>query len=532
MERERRRAEREAAAETKHIDAARRRADRQAKLDHIGAQQGEAEDRSQQVEERVGEFEALLSAVIAKTRPIEFRTLKRPTDFPSFDGHDLDRAEPRPLRETYMPKAPGFFARLLPGAGQRHAAAITDAESRYLAAVQDHEIREHNRQEQLAAGLSQHQAHRKRFEAEVEQQHLDIDAFEAGFDRGEASAIIRYFSLVLEQDVLPDGFPETFRVGYVPESKQLVAEHQLPTIDVVPTASQFRYVRARDVIEPSARPTSQVRSIYTGLIARLALRLVHVLFASDAAGRIDQIVLNGFVDTIDPATGKRITPCLLTVSVGRSAFSELDLARADPIPCLKGLHAQVSASPHELRPVRPIVDFDMVDPRFIDKPDVLAGLDQRANLAELSPSEFEALITNLFEKMGLETRLTQASRDGGVDCVAWDMRPVVGGKVVVQAKRYKNTVGVSAVRDLYGTVMNEGAAKGILVSTSGYGKATFDFAKNKPLELISGSNLLYLLEQHVGIRAKIEFPEEWADPVGAVETGSPLAAVPPQPATA
>jgi len=33
-------------------------------------------------------------------------------------------------------------------------------------------------------------------------------------------------------------------------------------------------------------------------------------------------------------------------------------------------------------------------------------------------------MTNLFEKMGLETRLTQASRDGGVDCVAWDMRPV------------------------------------------------------------------------------------------------------------
>ena len=41
------------------------------------------------------------------------------------------------------------------------------------------------------------------------------------------------------------------------------------------------------------------------------------------------------------------------------------------------------------------------------------------------------------------------------------MRPVIGGKVVVQAKRYKNTVGVSAVRDLFGTMHNEGAAKGI-----------------------------------------------------------------------
>lgn len=114
--------------------------------------------------------------------------------------------------------------------------------------------------------------------------------------------------------------------------------------------------------------------------------------------------------------------------------------------------------------------------------------------------------------MGLETRLTQASRDGGVDCVAYDPRPIFGGKVVIQAKRYKNTVGVSAVRDLFGTVQNEDASKGILVTTSGYGKAAFDFAEGKPLELLSGSHLLYLLEEHAGIQAKIEVPAGWKDP--------------------
>jgi len=35
-------------------------------------------------------------------------------------------------------------------------------------------------------------------------------------------------------------------------------------------------------------------------------------------------------------------------------------------------------------------------------------------------------------------------------------------------------------------------------NTSGYGKASFDFANGKPLELLAGSNLLYLLEQHAG----------------------------------
>ena len=35
----------------------------------------------------------------------------------------------------------------------------------------------------------------------------------------------------------------------------------------------------------------------------------------------------------------------------------------------------------------------------------------------------------------LDTKQTRASRDGGVDCVAYDPRPIFGGKVVIQAKR-------------------------------------------------------------------------------------------------
>ena len=197
----------------------------------------------------------------------------------------------------------------------------------------------------------------------------------------------------------------------------------------------------------------------------------------------------------------------------RDAFERLNLANVDPLACLKTLSASVSASPSDLVPVRPVLQFNMVDPRFVEEADVLSTLDQRPNLMELSPTEFESLITNLFEKMGLETRQTQASRDGGVDCVAFDPRPIFGGKVVIQAKRYKNTVGVSAVRDLFGTVQNEGASKGILVTTSGYGKASFDFANGKPLELLAGSHLLFLLEQHAGVKAKIEVPDTWRDPV-------------------
>jgi restriction system protein len=235
------------------------------------------------------------------------------------------------------------------------------------------------------------------------------------------------------------------------------------------------------------------------------------LFWADTASALESIVLNGVVSTIDPATGKRVRPCIVSVRTTRDQFLSLDLAHVDPVLCLRELKATVSRQPGELVAVKPIVEFNMVDPRFVEKTDVLSSLDQRPNLMELSPGEFESLITNLFEKMGLETRLTQASRDGGVDCVAFDSRPILGGKVVIQAKRYKNTVGVSAVRDLFGTMHNEGASKGILVTTSGYGKAAYEFANGKPLELITGSNLIFLLREHTGCDAKIEMPPDWSD---------------------
>ena len=94
----------------------------------------------------------------------------------------------------------------------------------------------------------------------------------------------------------------------------------------------------------------------------------------------------------------------------------------------------------------------------------------------------------------------------GVDAIAFDPDPIRGGKIVIQAKRYTNTVGVAAVRDLYGTVMNEGATKGILVTTSDYGPDAYEFAKDKPLVLMNGANLLYLLEKH-GHQAQIDIKQ-------------------------
>ena len=96
--------------------------------------------------------------------------------------------------------------------------------------------------------------------------------------------------------------------------------------------------------------------------------------------------------------------------------------------------------------------------------------------------------------------------DRCVEAVAFDPDPIRGGKYMIQAKRYTRTVGVAAVRDLYGTVIHEGADRGILVTTSDYGADSVNFAKDKPLTLINGAQLLSLLEKH-GHQARIDLRE-------------------------
>lgn len=334
------------------------------------------------------------------------------------------------------------------------------------------------------------------------------------YEAGDSAAIAAYIEAVLAKLILfRQEPPQQVKVAYIPESRQVVVEYELPPVGVVPRAKSYRYVKKTHKVMETARPASQIKALYAGLIAHLTLLCLAKIFEADTARHIDVAVFNGVMDTRDPRNGRPIRPCLITVRVTRDTFEELDLYHVDPAACLKHLSAGVSTSPTELVPVRPVLEFSMVDPRFVAETDAVSSLDDRPNLLDLTFREFESLVQNLFTSMGLEARQTRPSRDGGVDCIAYDTRPIFGGKVVIQAKRYKNTVGVSAVRDLYGTLQNEGASKGILVTTSGYGTASFDFAQNKPIELLDGANLLYLLKEHLGITARIEPPDDWKDPV-------------------
>lgn len=351
-------------------------------------------------------------------------------------------------------------------------------------------------------------------EAAVSAHNASIAALGEAAQRGDQQAgwnisLLRLDKFFRAADFFP---PDPAHFSFEPSSRRVLCEVELPGKEVVPVEKSVRFLKTTGEHRYTYRSEAEIRRLYTGLVAQMVLAALNAVFRCTHPALVETVVVNAVVVAPDPATGLMSRVPVVSVSTHREKFDAINLADVEAVACLKHLSAAVSRNPAEAVSVRPIVKFDLNDPRFIADSDILSELDDRPNLLDLSPGEFESLIQNLFTAMGLDTKQTQASRDGGVDAVAFDHRPVLGGKVIIQAKRYKNTVGVSAVRDLFGAVMNEGASKGILVTTSGYGKASFDFALGKPLELLDGPNLLHLLKEHAGIDARIIVPEDWVEP--------------------
>lgn len=91
-----------------------------------------------------------------------------------------------------------------------------------------------------------------------------------------------------------------------------------------------------------------------------------------------------------------------------------------------------------------------------------------AAIYTISPREFEDLMRHVFSKHGFEVEMTKQTRDGGVDLVALQSTMGIKTKVLVECKRYAASypVGVGLVRALYGTHVQQGANKSVLVTTS------------------------------------------------------------------
>ncbi|MFF0432717.1 restriction endonuclease [Streptomyces sp. NPDC004327] len=463
------------------------RMQREQRAEYRRQRDADALRRTRELDERVAALEGLLVAG-CRSRPLSVEALRQPEEVAPFAPGPLAEPVPMPDQRFYQDRA----------AFERDWYAARAAEAR--------------RVEQLAAYRRQYDEWAALRLAEIRAHNSGIAGTETALRAGEPDTVVEYFSAVLYASTAwPDGFPRQVSAAYDQGSRGLVLDWDLPGYEVVPAAKGIKYLPSTDQEKEVARPQAQRRALYREVLAQSVLLALRELFAADRFGVLDRVALNGFVDGVDPATGVAGRVCVASVAAERPVFGELNLELVSPLECLTGaLAGRLSAKPDERVAVQPLLLPEQVGSGVVsqgdgDEPDLLA----------MDPIAFEGLVAELFRARGLQAVTTRRSNDGGVDVEALDPDPISGGSILVQVKRYRNTVPPSAVRDLFGTVQGAGANKGVLVTTSGFGPGSYTFANGKPLTLISGPELVELLHRH-GLRGRLGTGEPAPTPVEPV----------------
>ncbi|MBU4274958.1 restriction endonuclease [Patescibacteria group bacterium] len=358
---------------------------------------------------------------------------------------------------------------------------------------------------------SEYEKEKAEFLKKQNQFNASLESNKQKYEKGEVEGVKKYVGMVMERSKYPEVISVFPEVNYEPNAKVALVDMELPSDKQVPSVKEYKYVTSRKEIDEIKMGLKEFEAFYNNLIFQICLRTIHEVFEADYAKVVEVVVFNGWVQGIDGRTGKEFNNCIVSLQVTRDEFGEINLEMINPRDCFQHLKGVSAGSLINLSPIKPIMEMNQEDKRFIVADNVLDSLDKSTNLAIMDWQKFEVLVRDLikkeFSREGCKVEVTQASRDQGVDAIAFDEDPIRGGKYIIQAKRYNNLVPVSAVRDLYGTVHAEGAVKGILITTSYYGPEALNFVKDKPLKLINGEELIYMFNKH-GYNYKIELTKK------------------------
>jgi restriction system protein len=430
--------------------AAARAAERERKQRHIAECQARAESLTHAVEERVAQLESILARGLNRSARLDVRRMWRTDPAPSLELGDYAQPAPLPDWDLFRPDEPGVFGSLF-GGRSRRAARLAEAEVEFQREQREYEERERRRQAWVRDRRREHARQVEAHDAQVRRHNAEVESWHQGQVARDRDSMERYLNLVAERVPLPDELPRAAEITYSPRGEQVVARVELPGFDAVPAVARYSYVPTKDQQRETPRPKAQAAALYRSVISQITLLYVRDLFDSDPA--LQTVDVNGHVHTVNPATGHREYPCLISATVAREVFDGLHLRDVSPRDCLRHLNALISGHPHEVEAITPIREFDLTRYSFIEGLDAVSRLDSRPDLMDMTPTEFEHFVRQVFEAMpDIQGWTTERTGDDGIDTVIINRNSVIGGLTVVQAKKYSNVIGVSHVRELVGAM--------------------------------------------------------------------------------
>lgn len=130
------------------------------------------------------------------------------------------------------------------------------------------------------------------------------------------------------------------------------------------------------------------------------------------------------------------------------------------------------------------------------------------DLDKLTGIKFEKFLEILFKDLGYKVRRTQASRDFGADLII----EKDGKRTVVQAKRYKGSVGIKAVQEIVAARNYYDADDCMVVTNSKFTGAAVELSRKNGVKLVGKSKLKKMIRDAGRSAQKRDVGERSAQP--------------------
>ena len=156
--------------------------------------------------------------------------------------------------------------------------------------------------------------------------------------------------MILANSEYPTVFRRTLTSNIFPETKILIVDYSLPAPEQLPRLKEVKYVKSKDDFAKSFLSDNELNKLYDDAVYQICLRALHELFDSDGVNAIAAVSFNGWVKSVDKATGKETNAPILSIQVKKDEFQAINLQNVEPKTCFKAMKGIGSSKLHSLMP--------------------------------------------------------------------------------------------------------------------------------------------------------------------------------------
>lgn len=209
--------------------------------------------------------------------------------------------------------------------------------------VDDHNAAEEARKERLGAHELEYKSARDAYVQLASAHNSKIDMTMQAFSLGEKNAVEEYALTVLHAGNYPPDISPKFDLDFDEQTQELQIQVALPDPGFIEkTVATYKLVKSRKEIAPSPPKKTDIKRLYSSVVAQLMIRAAHEVSEADREGVISSLAVLGMRKDM---MSNSSVPIAALAGIP-SNFDEKRL-KGDPIVLFKELGGTISKDPVE-----------------------------------------------------------------------------------------------------------------------------------------------------------------------------------------